>query len=150
VRSLIASGNSGAPPAAAPGSGDGAFRQLANEILEYTYKEDPSTATTIRPTSARCSAPQAISKGWAHYCEQMMLDGGLRAGDPTYRLAQVPLALLRDVRFIAGIKMHTQGLTVDQAKEMFVKDAYQSERSRSPRQGVAHPTRCTAIAQWAS
>ena len=66
-------------------------------------------------------------EGWAHYCEQMMLDEGLHADDPRYRLAQVHLALLRDVRFIVGIKMHTQGMTIEQAHDMFVKNAYQPE-----------------------
>jgi uncharacterized protein (DUF885 family) len=64
-------------------------------------------------------------EGWAHYCEQMMLDEGLHADDPRYRLAEVQDALLRDVRFIVGIKMHTQGMTVAQAQDMFEKDAYQ-------------------------
>ncbi|HKV19563.1 MAG TPA: DUF885 domain-containing protein [Mycobacterium sp.] len=64
-------------------------------------------------------------EGWAHYCEQMMLDEGLHADDPRYRLAEVQDALLRDVRFIVGIKMHTQGMTVEQAQTMFEKDAYQ-------------------------
>jgi uncharacterized protein (DUF885 family) len=66
-------------------------------------------------------------EGWAHYCEQMMLDEGLHADDPHYRLAQVQDALLRDVRFIVGIKMHTQGMTIEQAQDMFVKDAYQPQ-----------------------
>lgn len=64
-------------------------------------------------------------EGWAHYCEQMMLDEGLHADDPRYRLAQLQDALLRDVRFIVGIKMHTQGMTVEQAQRMFVEQAYQ-------------------------
>jgi uncharacterized protein (DUF885 family) len=67
-------------------------------------------------------------EGWAHYCEQMMLDEGLHADDPRYRLAQIHLALLRDVRFIVGIKMHTQGMTIEQAKDMFANEAYQPER----------------------
>ena len=29
------------------GLGDGAFRQLAGEILEYSYKQDPSNATYL-------------------------------------------------------------------------------------------------------
>ena len=37
-----------------------------------------------------------------------MLDEGFRRGEPKYRLAQLQDALLRDVRFIAGIKMHTR------------------------------------------
>lgn len=64
-------------------------------------------------------------EGWAHYCEQMMLDEGLHADDPRYRLAEVQDALLRDVRFIVGIKMHTEDMTVEQAQDMFEKEAYQ-------------------------
>jgi uncharacterized protein (DUF885 family) len=65
------------------------------------------------------------SEGWAHYAEQMMLDEGLHADDPTYRLAQLQDALLRDVRFIVGIKMHTQGMTVDTAEKLFETEGHQ-------------------------
>ncbi len=64
-------------------------------------------------------------EGWAHYDEQMVLDEGFHAEDPKYRLAQLQDALLRDVRFIVGIKMHTQGMTVEQAKHLFETDGYQ-------------------------
>lgn len=64
-------------------------------------------------------------EGWAHYCEQMVLDEGFHAGDPTYRLAQLQDALLRDVRFIVGIKLHTQGMTIDQATKLFETQAHQ-------------------------
>lgn len=65
------------------------------------------------------------SEGWAHYDEQMMLDEGFHANDPKYRLAQLQDALLRDVRFIVGIKMHTQGMTVDEATQLFVTQGHQ-------------------------
>ena len=65
------------------------------------------------------------SEGWAHYAEQMMLDEGLHAGEPQYRLAQLQDALLRDVRFIVGIKLHTQGLTVDSATKLFETQGHQ-------------------------
>jgi len=64
-------------------------------------------------------------EGWAHYGEQMMLDEGFHEGDPKYRLAQLQDALLRDVRFIAGIKMHTQGMTVDEATKLFETEGHQ-------------------------
>jgi uncharacterized protein (DUF885 family) len=64
-------------------------------------------------------------EGWAHYCEQMMLDEGFHADDPRYRLAQLQDALLRDVRFIVGIKLHTAGMTVDEATRLFETQAYQ-------------------------
>ena len=82
------------------------------------------------------------SEGWAHYCEQMVIDEGFHAGDPKYRLAQIQDALLRDVRFIAGIRMHTKGMTREQAEELFVKDGYQPRPvavSESKR-GTSDPT----------
>jgi uncharacterized protein (DUF885 family) len=64
-------------------------------------------------------------EGWAHYCEQMMLDEGFHDHDPRYRLAQLQDALLRDVRFIVGIKLHTAGMTVDQATALFQAQGHQ-------------------------
>jgi len=65
------------------------------------------------------------AEGWAHYCEQMMLDEGFHSDDPRYRLAQLQDALLRDVRFIAGIKMHTQGMTWQEAAKLFETEGHQ-------------------------
>jgi uncharacterized protein (DUF885 family) len=65
------------------------------------------------------------SEGWAHYAETMVLDEGLYHSDPRYRLAQLVDALLRDCRYIVGIRLHTQGMTTDQAKEFFVKEGHQ-------------------------
>ncbi|HEX6464532.1 MAG TPA: DUF885 domain-containing protein [Vicinamibacterales bacterium] len=64
-------------------------------------------------------------EGWAHYCEQMMLDQGFHGDDPRYRLAQLQDALLRDVRFIVGIKMHTQGMTAEEATKLFETQGHQ-------------------------
>jgi uncharacterized protein (DUF885 family) len=64
-------------------------------------------------------------EGWAHYTEQMMIDEGFHAGDPKYRLAQLQDALLRDVRFIVGIGMHTKGMTVDEATKLFETQGHQ-------------------------
>ena len=82
------------------------------------------------------------SEGWAHYCEQMVIDEGFHADDPRYRLSQIQDALLRDVRFIVGIRMHTGGMTVPQAEEFFVKEGYQprpTARAESKR-GTSDPT----------
>ena len=54
-----------------------------------------------------------------------MIDEGFHAGDPRYRLAQLQDALLRNVRFIAGIKMHTQGMTVEEATKLFETQGHQ-------------------------
>jgi uncharacterized protein (DUF885 family) len=77
-------------------------------------------------------------EGWAHYCEQMMLDEGF--GQPGFgattereakliRLGQLQDALLRDARFVVGIRMHTGvggPLTIPDAEDFFVNQGYQS------------------------
>lgn len=68
----------------------------------------------------------ANSEGWALYCEQMMLDEGLHGGDPRYRLAQLQMALMRACRYLVGIRMHTRGMTVDEAANFFEKNSYQT------------------------
>jgi uncharacterized protein (DUF885 family) len=64
----------------------------------------------------------AFGEGWAHYCEEMMLDEGY--GDEQLRLIQLKEALLRDCRFIVSFRMHTQGLSVDEARQFIMDNAY--------------------------
>src|SRR5579863_4922842 len=66
------------------------------------------------------------SEGWAHYSEQMMIDEGYGAGDLKLRLGQLQDALLRNARYIVGIRMHTGQMTFDQAVEFFVKEGMQT------------------------
>ena len=65
------------------------------------------------------------AEGWAHYTEQMMVDEGFGGGDPKVRLAQLQEALLRDCRYVVGIKLHTQGWTVEQGAKLFVEKGFQ-------------------------
>ncbi len=69
----------------------------------------------------------AFVEGWAHYTEQMMLDIGYGDGDPRLRLAQLKEALTRNCRYIAAIKMHTQGMTVEEATRLFQEKAFAEE-----------------------
>ena len=66
----------------------------------------------------------AFVEGWAHDCEQLMIEQGFRPDDTALRIAQASEALLRDVRFIAAIEMHTRGLRVEDAARLFVEHAY--------------------------
>jgi uncharacterized protein (DUF885 family) len=91
------------------------------------------------------------SEGWAHYCEQMMLDEGY--GQPGVgakdareaqfiRLGQLQDALLRDARFVVGIKMHTGQMSFVEAKEFFVKEGFQSTKIAEieAKRGTSDPT----------
>ena len=90
-------------------------------------------------------------EGWAHYCEQMMLDAGY--GQPGVgakdereskflRLGQLQDALLRNARFIVGIEMHTGKMSFDEAVEFFQKEGYQSKETAmvETKRGTSDPT----------
>ncbi len=97
------------------------------------------------------SAPSKVRKllgansnaeGWAHYCEQMMIDEGYGAGDLKLRLGQLQDALLRDARYIVGIQMHTGAMTFDQAVDFFVKEGMQTRSTAlvETKRGTSDPT----------
>ena len=48
-------------------------------------------------------APASFIEGWAHYCEQMMIEAGFGRQDPSIKLGQLAEALIRLVRFIVCI-----------------------------------------------
>src|SRR4030095_13858487 len=77
---------------------------------------------------------------WAHYTEQMMLDEGFGPGMPSdipqsdkiktakYRLAQSDEALLRLCRLCVSIKMHCDGMSVDEVTKFFRENCYYEEK----------------------
>jgi hypothetical protein len=67
----------------------------------------------------------AFAEGWAHYCEEMMVEMGLAKTDPERHIGQLSEALLRDVRLLSAIGLHTHGMTVAQSEKMFREQAFQ-------------------------
>jgi hypothetical protein len=95
------------------------------------------------PTKARkLIACGTNAEGWAHYCEQMMVDQGFGGSDPKIRLAQLQEALLRDCRYVVGIKLHTEGWTVEQGAKLFVEKGFQEPANafEESRRGAYNPT----------
>lgn len=82
----------------------------------------------------------AFNEGWAHYCEQMVLDEGFGGTMPPvaggsasnaaaiqaakYRLAQSDEALLRICRLCVSIRMHCQGMSVEDGAKFFRENCY--------------------------
>lgn len=66
----------------------------------------------------------AYAEGWAHYSEEMMIEVGLGKGDPEVHIGQLSNALLRNVRYLSAIGLHTQGMTVAQSEKMFRENAF--------------------------
>jgi len=69
----------------------------------------------------------AFAEGWAHYCEEMMYDAGLGDHTPEMHIGQLEEALLRNVRFVSAIGLHTRGMTVAQSKQLFLDKGFQDE-----------------------
>ena len=83
----------------------------------------------------------AFVEGWAHYCEQMMLDEGFRRNEPGVRLGQLAEALVRLCRCIVGIRLHCEDLSVEQGVRFFRDEAYLEEGSarREAERGTFDP-----------
>jgi uncharacterized protein (DUF885 family) len=71
-----------------------------------------------------------------------MVDEGYGGGDPKVRLAQLSEALLRDCRYVVGIKLHTQGMTVAEGTKVFERDGFQlpAIAYEEARRGTFNPT----------
>jgi uncharacterized protein (DUF885 family) len=74
----------------------------------------------------KLSSSSEFAEGWAHYGEQTMVDLGWGNGDPRVRLSQLEEALLRECRYVAGVKLHTAGWTVKQAEQLFTTQCFQT------------------------
>jgi len=80
-------------------------------------------------------------EGWAHYTEKMMIDEGFGGAAPgatpsedeaqraaKYRMVQAQAAMVRLARLCVSIKMHTQGMSVDDATKFFQENCYYEEK----------------------
>jgi len=105
-------------------------------FLQFLYSKQFPTKTR---KLAYCSTNV---EGWAHYSEQMMVEEGYGNGDPKIKLAQLSEALLRDCRYVAGVRLHTQGMTVEEGARLFMDKGF-SEREvaiEETRRGAYDPT----------
>ncbi len=96
-----------------------------------------SRATTVQ----KVFPSYIFSEGWAHYTEQMVLEAGfMQPQDPAratpaeriraakYLLAQSDEALLRLCRLCCSVRMHSQGMTVDEATRFFREHCHYEEK----------------------
>jgi uncharacterized protein (DUF885 family) len=66
----------------------------------------------------------AFQEGWAHYAEELMWEEGLGNGDPETHIGQLTHALLRNVRFVCAIGMHTRGMKPAECERLFREEGY--------------------------
>ncbi len=84
----------------------------------------------------------AMVEGWAHYCEQMMIDEGFRRNDARVRLGQLAEALIRLCRFVVGVRLHTEDMSVEQGVRFFRDEAFLEDASarREAERGTFDPS----------
>jgi hypothetical protein len=78
------------------------------------------------------------AEGWAHYSEELMYEAGFTDGDPILRIGQLQNALLRNVRYLVSLGLHTGGMTLEEAERMFRELAFQD--TANARQQAARGT----------
>ena len=106
-----------------------------------------STTSTLRKVDSKVRrstmfAPASYIEGWAHYCEQMMLEAGFGRGDHALKLGQLAESLVRLARFVVGIRLHTEDWSVEQGVRFFQEEAFLEEASarREAERGTFDPT----------
>lgn len=87
-------------------------------------------------------APTSFVEGWAHYCEQMMMEAGFRRGDSAMRLGQLAEALVRLARVVVSIRLHCEDMSVEQGMRFFRDEAFLEEANarREAERGTFDPT----------
>jgi uncharacterized protein (DUF885 family) len=74
-------------------------------------------------------------EGWAHYTEQLVIERGLAQGNVPAEVAQLHDALLRNVRLLSSIGLHTSGMTLEESTRMFQTEAH-FERLPAEREAI--------------
>jgi uncharacterized protein (DUF885 family) len=86
-------------------------------------------------------APASFIEGWAHYCEEMMIEAGFGRQTPGIKLGQLAEALVRLARFIVCIRLHAEDWSVEQGVRFFRDEAFMEETSarREAERGTFDP-----------
>ncbi|MBI2809292.1 MAG: DUF885 domain-containing protein [Candidatus Melainabacteria bacterium] len=127
------------------------MRSFSNSDLLCTSIHEAYPGHFVMYLHVKQSAPTKVRKligsgltdeGWAHYCEQMLLDQGFNKGDKKLKLVQLHDALLRNCRYIVGLKMHTRGMSLQDGIKFFMEQGYQEKANaeREAKRGTSDPT----------
>ena len=76
------------------------------------------------PSLARKTAGSGgFAEGWALYAEEGMIDAGYGGGDPELEFGMLRWAMTRACRFQVGLRVHTAGMSLEEATTFFVEHA---------------------------
>ena len=86
-------------------------------------------------------APMSVVEGWAHYAEQMMIEGGFDQDRGIVQMGQLAESMVRLVRLIVAIRLHADDWSVEQGVRFFRETALVEESSarREAERGTFDP-----------
>ncbi len=127
------------------------MRAFSNSDLLCTSIHEAYPGHFVMYLHVKRSAPTKVRKligstltdeGWAHYCEQMLLDEGFGKGDKKLKMVQLHDALLRCCRYMVALKMHTRGMSMADGVKFFMVEGYQEKANaeREAKRGTSDPT----------
>ncbi len=89
---------------------------------------------TQAPSLARKTMwASSFGEGWGLYTEEALFDHGYARGDARKEFGMLRWALVRSCRLQAGIRVHTRGMTMEEATQLFMDHAHM-ERSNAERE----------------
>ena len=122
------------------------YPTLLNITIHETYPGHYLYAQRLREVDSKVRKSRFFSsgasiEGWAHYCEQMVVDAGFRKGDALIRLGQLSKALVRLARCVVAIRLHCEDLSVEQGVRIFRDEAFLEEMTarREAERGTFDP-----------
>jgi uncharacterized protein (DUF885 family) len=96
----------------------------------------------------------AYVEGWAEYIAQVMMDEGFLNKDPRFRMVMRKIRLRLLANAILDVKMHTMGMTDEQAMDLMTKDAFQTQAEaegklvRAKLSSTQLPTYFVGLREW--
>ncbi|MHB8352439.1 MAG: DUF885 domain-containing protein, partial [Thermoplasmata archaeon] len=95
-----------------------------HEVYPGHYLQFLHFRSATASTARKVYLSGSFAEGWAHYCEQLVIEQGYRADDPAAEAAQLHDALLRDCRLLVAIGLHAGTLTLAGAAQLFRDGAH--------------------------
>ena len=96
----------------------------------------------------------AYVEGWAEYIAQVMMDEGFLNNDPRFRMVMRKIRLRVISNAILDVKMHTMGMTDQQALDLMTKESFQTQAEaegklqRVKLSSTQLPTYYVGIREW--
>lgn len=98
----------------------------------------------------------AYVEGWAEYGAQVMMDEGFLNNDPRFRMMMRKIRLRLLANTILDVKLQTMGMTDEQAMDLMMKDAFQTQAEadgkllRAKLSSTQLPTYYVGLREWLS